>query len=259
MYDLILFAYYDKSSDPPNTVWAVKNLLNDLDLVVTSPSGAVLYGNNIKGDEFNTIERVVVVAPEVGIYEVTVTAKVLAAGNSQHYGIAITSSGYVEESRTSLTSISMDDIVASIASESCQDGTHLVRFQLEDWDEGLSWTNMSFVIADKSSGDVVHTCDFPPNSAQQFAQFNRMHQCQACLSDEGDFAAAFLLKNGLADVPLVARAVSPQCDAFLSNYQQAWDVTMVDGQCNACPAGSSQVEVLMYANVTDDDESLYSW
>lgn len=246
-------------SDPPNTVWAVKNLLNDLDLVVTAPSGSVHYGNNIKGDEFNTIERVVVSNPQVGIYEVTVTAKILGAGSSQDYGVVITSSGYVDEARTYTKSISLDDIVNSEAVESCQVGTHLVRFQLEDWEEGASWINMSFVIANKSSGDAVYTCDFPPNADQQYAQFNRMHQCSTCLADEGDFFATFLLKNDLAQVPVVARAVSPQCNAFISNYQQSWDVDMVSGQCNACPTGSSLVEILMYANVTDDDESLYSW
>ena len=241
-------------------MWATKNLLNDLDLAVTSPNGKnVSYGNNIKGDEFNTIERVVIRAPVVGTYKVTVTAKILVASGNQDYGIAITSQGYVEEALTSVESITTDDIVVSDAEAACADGTSLVRFQLEDWDEGVSWVNMSLVIQDTNSNDIVYTCDFPPNSQGMIAQFNRMHQCAACIPSDGDYTAKYSLRNGLSDVPLVARAVSPQCDTFLSAYQQSWTVTMTGGSCNVCSEGSSLVNVLMYANVTDDDEAQYSW
>lgn len=218
-----------------------------------------MYGNNLKGDEFNTIERMVATTPEVGVYTVTVTAKILGYGTSQDYGIAITSQGYVEEGRTFVEAITTEDIVTSDAVDACADATSLVRFQLEDWNEGESWESMSFVISENADGGSEYSCEFPPNDEELLAQFNRMHQCSACLPNDGEFSASFRLKNELDAVPVVARAVSPQCNTFLSSYQTEGAVVMAGGECNSCPVGSSLVNLLLLANVTDDDESQYSW
>jgi hypothetical protein len=41
--------------DPDNTVMSHKMLLNNLDLKVITPSGDILHGNNIAGDEVNNV------------------------------------------------------------------------------------------------------------------------------------------------------------------------------------------------------------
>lgn len=70
--------------DPKNTVGAAKQLLNNIDLTVTGPSGDVSYGNNIvTGDTLNNAEMVLISVPEVGFYSVTLTAKVFPDGKSQ--------------------------------------------------------------------------------------------------------------------------------------------------------------------------------
>jgi hypothetical protein len=41
--------------DPPNAGMSSKMLLNNLDLKVITPSGDVLHGNNVPGDEVNNV------------------------------------------------------------------------------------------------------------------------------------------------------------------------------------------------------------
>ena len=69
-------------SDYPSTESASKNLVNDLDLVVTSPSGAVYKGNNFSGgwsvtggneDRTNNVENVYVQSAEAGTWTVEIT------------------------------------------------------------------------------------------------------------------------------------------------------------------------------------------
>ncbi|CAE7666512.1 tagD, partial [Symbiodinium microadriaticum] len=121
-------------NDPPNVVWAAKNLLNDLDLTIISPSGVVFYGNNRPGDEFNSVERVLIAEPEKGSYTVQVTAKQFPAGKEQTYSIVITCDGYVEEAMTSLAPIETKDLTYSSEELDCQEKKgKLVRMQLEDW------------------------------------------------------------------------------------------------------------------------------
>ncbi len=65
-------------TDYPGTPGSYPNLVNDLDLVVTAPSGALYYGNNASGqaggkpDRTNNVERVVIPTPEVGQYTIRV-------------------------------------------------------------------------------------------------------------------------------------------------------------------------------------------
>ena len=247
-------------TDPPNVVWAVKNLLNDLDVMVISPSGAISYGNNIQGDEFNTAERVVVDTPEVGEYQVYVTAKVLAFGESQDFAISITCDGFVDEALTSTVAITMDDVTESVEKESCPSTSQIVRFQLEDWDEGEMWENMTLLITEgQGFEDIIFNCTFPPNIQNSLAVFNRMHQCVACLPSDLEYVVSMQVSQG-GNVPVVTRAVSPQCNIFLSSYQTTGNMILSGSDaCNACPSGYSQIQVEMFANVTDDDESQYSW
>jgi subtilisin family serine protease len=62
-------------TDPPASLTAGTQLVNDLDLVVTGPGGVTYYGNDqVGGDRLNNVEGVVVEAPLLGAYQVSVTA-----------------------------------------------------------------------------------------------------------------------------------------------------------------------------------------
>jgi hypothetical protein len=67
-------------TDYPGSPSVYPNLINDLDLVVTSPSGATYYGNSRDGqpggapDRVNNVERLVIGQPELGRYSIRVRA-----------------------------------------------------------------------------------------------------------------------------------------------------------------------------------------
>ncbi len=67
-------------TDYPATAGVYPNLVNDLDLVVTSPSGKLYYGNSPVGqpggapDRINNVERLVIPQPESGRYHIRVRA-----------------------------------------------------------------------------------------------------------------------------------------------------------------------------------------
>lgn len=67
-------------TDYPGSPGSYPNLVNDLDLVVTSPSGANFYGNSRDGapggapERINNVERIVIAQPELGRYRIRVRA-----------------------------------------------------------------------------------------------------------------------------------------------------------------------------------------
>ncbi len=67
-------------TDYPGSPGTSPNLVNDLDLVVTAPSGAMFYGNGLPGqaggqpDRTNNVERVIIPMPETGRYTIRVRA-----------------------------------------------------------------------------------------------------------------------------------------------------------------------------------------
>jgi subtilisin family serine protease len=67
-------------TDYPGSPSVYPNLVNDLDLVITSPSGATYYGNSRDGqpggapDRVNNVERLVIAQPEPGRYAIRVRA-----------------------------------------------------------------------------------------------------------------------------------------------------------------------------------------
>jgi subtilisin family serine protease len=67
-------------TDYPGSPSVYPNLINDLDLVVTSPSGETYYGNSRDGqpggapDRVNNVERLVIGQPELGRYSIRVRA-----------------------------------------------------------------------------------------------------------------------------------------------------------------------------------------
>lgn len=62
-------------ADPPASLSASAQLVNDLDLTVFDPSGVVYRGNNAAaGDRTNNVEGVIISNPAVGLYSVQVRA-----------------------------------------------------------------------------------------------------------------------------------------------------------------------------------------
>lgn len=245
-------------TDEVNVVWAAKSLLNDFDLTVTSPSGIVVYGNNIKGDEFNPVERVVIDVPEVGSYKVVVTSKIFPSGGSQNYGMVITSGGTV--SGISTKDISSSDVNYEEDRMTCEaDGVNaFLRFQLEDWDAGKSWANLNFKLFD-ATGALADSCTFVPNAELQIAEFNRIYQCTFCLPKSATYTAS-LDTDSVGVNGTSVRVASSQCNVYLSHYQKEQTVTLdSDGRCNYCGSSQGLLTALMLANVTDDDYTDYSW
>ncbi len=76
-------------TDPPATLGAGTQLVNDLDLVVTGPGGVTYYGNDQPaGDRLNNVEGIVIDSPPVGAYEVNVTAFNIPVA-SQPYALVV--------------------------------------------------------------------------------------------------------------------------------------------------------------------------
>jgi hypothetical protein len=249
--------------DPVNVMWSSKGLLNDLDLIVTSPSGIVYYGNNITADEFNPVERVFVPAAEMGDWTVVVVAHELAVGTSQDYSIVISLNGAVQESLTNVDPVAAEAIYLNTNLEELECMANgpdysLHRFQLEDWLTGDSWTGVPFNILNGEDQTTAYSCNFVPNSVTENSADNRIFQCAACLQD-GVYVASVDTSAAVNGTGKYMR-VSGQCnDVFLSDRQQEAPFELSEGQCNACPIGSTVLQVLMFANVTDDDSVDYTW
>lgn len=87
-------------SDPPGSVLAGSSLVNNLDLVVTSPSGLVFFGNNFAGvfsavggsaDALNNVEVVAIEQPEEGTWNIEIRAvQVNVAKPAQGYALCVT-------------------------------------------------------------------------------------------------------------------------------------------------------------------------
>jgi PKD repeat protein/subtilisin family serine protease len=60
-------------TDPPASLSAATQLVNDLDLRVGGPGGALYYGNEaVGGDRLNNVEGVIIPSPAPGMYTVTI-------------------------------------------------------------------------------------------------------------------------------------------------------------------------------------------
>lgn len=82
--------------DPPNSVYASKQLLNNIDLTVLTPSGSMYYGNgNSAGDSVNNAEMVYIASPQTGTYTVTVKPRLYGSGTNQKVSVVMTSVGSV--------------------------------------------------------------------------------------------------------------------------------------------------------------------
>jgi hypothetical protein len=88
--------------DAPAALNASFAPVNDVDLEAVSPSGVVYRGNGMNAagvsvpgagpDAINTIEQIIVPAPEVGVWTLRVNARAVNVGR-QGFGVAATFSG----------------------------------------------------------------------------------------------------------------------------------------------------------------------
>jgi serine protease AprX len=82
-------------TDYPGSPSAQYALVNDLDIVVKSPTGKVYVGNdtsspyNNNWDSLNNVESVSIAVPENGTYTIEVQAYNVAAGGSQDFSLAL--------------------------------------------------------------------------------------------------------------------------------------------------------------------------
>lgn len=253
-------------TDPPNINWGTKNLLNDLDLIVITPDGMKLYGNSIFGDEYNTQEKVVVDNPMLGEYQIFVQSKIFVGQYpQQQYSIVITSIGSVSEDKFQVTTITQDDINESDSCESDDaDNMKAISFQLEDWYAGESFQNnsISLLVTDTKTSTLYAECQFLSNEVQSKAEFTRTSQCVLCLHKKTSYTTQLSVGQStspIQNIPSVIRTVSPECNIYLSSFAQTGSLDLNGkGECNSC-SSNGFLTVTMYANVTDDDESQYSW
>jgi serine protease AprX len=76
-------------SDPPASLSAAAQLVNDLDLAVIGPGGEEYHGNNVAaGDRINNVEGIVIDNPPVGRYSVRVRGHNVPV-ESQPYALAV--------------------------------------------------------------------------------------------------------------------------------------------------------------------------
>ena len=77
-------------SDPAAAPCAGKQLVNDLDLTVSTPAGAVLHANGrASPDDVNNVEMIEFEADEAGTYLARVQARAVPMGGSQPYALVV--------------------------------------------------------------------------------------------------------------------------------------------------------------------------
>jgi len=80
-------------TDPAGSLSAASQLVNDLDLKVTSPGGVETLGNHrfyTSRDTRNNVEQVIILTPVVGTYTVSVVGTRVLVGSPQDYALVIT-------------------------------------------------------------------------------------------------------------------------------------------------------------------------
>ncbi|MHB9036034.1 MAG: S8 family serine peptidase [Armatimonadota bacterium] len=122
-------------TDYPGAVHAAKELVNDLDLAVTSPTGTT-YSPSGSPDRLNNVEQVLVGSPEVGVYTVRVTGYNVPMG-PQDYALVISGGmpvTYISGTVTSTTGAAVQGASVNIASGTAtkrivtnQSGKYLTR------------------------------------------------------------------------------------------------------------------------------------
>ena len=132
-------------------------LVNDLDLIVTSPSGEIYYGNNFingvsaiggSSDDLNNVERFKSILPEVGTWSVEVGH---SGGFLQEYAIVFT--GDIIETVLPDLTVLANSLSTSVESP-LQGDTFLIEAKWKNQAAGSSG-DYSILIEDITDGDII--------------------------------------------------------------------------------------------------------
>ena len=90
----VVLVWTDPAGTPRGVSDSTPELVNDLDLRVTDPTGSTLLGNESlhpgQPDRLNNVEVVSINPPSAGLYTISVTASHLGFGSRQSYALVIT-------------------------------------------------------------------------------------------------------------------------------------------------------------------------
>jgi hypothetical protein len=210
----------------------------------------ISYGNNIKGDELNNNERVVVDNPELGVYTVRVQGKVFGAGacsfsNSsmcQKISTVAVSSGEVVLNE--VKAIDSSDYVPSEERAGCNaKGGELFYVTIQGLEDG-SFGNSSVTVSSDTFSQTVS----PWTVSEGYVNPWYPATASVCLVD-GMYTLS-LHDNGTVGGNIAT------CGAYVSLGQDTFDFEVKDGKCS-CANGWTTVELTAYTYETWFDYYYY--
>lgn len=238
--------------DPPNSFWSGKAVLNDIDVIVTSPSGVISYGNNIKGDELNNNERVVVASPELGQYSVQVMGKLFAAGvcssgsgYCQKVAVVAVSSGQIKYVSTS--NINSNSYVNNEARENCDAAKgNIVYVGMPSY--GISYWGSSSLTIDSTSTDFKTTVS-PATVSAGYENEWAPTATTVCLAD-GEYTLSMKYEGEVSGGSIDA------CGVYVGAFQTQQSFTIQGDSC-VCNNGYTTLELTAYSLETWFDYYYY--
>ena len=232
--------------DPPNTEFASRVLVNDLDLVVTSPSGEVRYGNSLEvggqRDEINNNEQVTVATDGglvLGEWTVAVQAKLLPTTLHQAFSLVITATGRVTPpSAGQLPAIISPEVLdeecgaSSIAPGSSRSpqAPHLpVDFSLWDMIDSDGWGDRDYlqvstvdsqgvgrvIAGEKAADEVTAVAEVFQTGFSKY--HNAMHSRVGACLPQGCYQAS--LHMDPSSTQPGSQVSAPACNVFLAPYR----------------------------------------
>jgi hypothetical protein len=205
-------------------------------VIVTSPSNATYYGNNVKGDELNNNERVVVDTPEVGVYTVRVQAKVFGAGTCAEFPHSLCQA-------ISTVAVSSGEVV--LVSEGPIDPSSFVesdeRKECTDLDSALFYVGLlgSKTTWGKSTVSINSSTYMKTMSPEDISSgyVNPWYPAvdTACLKD--DLYTLSYYNNGTS----LSGSIDA-CGAYVTFIQPSFDFTVKNGKCD-CEGTWTTVEM----------------
>ncbi|MDP2217703.1 MAG: S8 family serine peptidase [Methanolobus sp.] len=94
-------------TDYPGNISVVKQLVNDLDLIVVGPSGKRDFGNGEEADRVNNVESVWIPNPEVGTYKIYVNVSNIPQG-PQDFSLVVS---FKEDNEITIKGVNEDELV----------------------------------------------------------------------------------------------------------------------------------------------------